>query len=483
MFDITAMLQSVNDYVLHVVGNNQFAAGAILTTVTAGLLMAMRQVPLALLKFIRNQSITKLVVTNDGWTNKQAFVAMASFLKGNCHQELTRSFRLESSYDYDTGKATTVLAIGAGWHRIRYNGRTILAHRAEHANNQGDTLKENITLIVLGRSPKLLEDLVADCMRKAETVGVTVNEWNSKDQIWQAVGKIEGYNLDSIALDADIRSFFCAELDKFNGERDFLLRNGLPHKLTFMLHGLSGSGKTALVRALSGQFKLNLFAVNLARVTFSTNSLASMLRGLPRNSLLLMEDFDEAGGVASRGKLSSIHDGSDKRKDDDDAYHGGVMDIISQGDKSEILNFLDGVVPLDGVIIVLTTNVAVKLDAAMMRPGRIDHVIDLPQISVSAVREHLLNVWPDLREMEVRWSALPGCILYRIKRESLSDSAKAAVMINYYHDNPDAAIAEQQGELMRLDRIRALRERAREEAASDEAEKDKQVISESPVAA
>lgn len=476
MFDITAMFQSVNDYVLHVVGNNQFAAGAILTTLTAGVLMQLRQAPIAIVKFIRNQSITKLVVTNDGWNNKQAFVAMASFLKGNCQHNLTRAFRLESSYDYDTGKATTVLAIGAGWHRIRYNGRTILAHREEHANNQGDTLKENITLIVFGRSPQLLEDLVADCMRHTETAGVTVNEWNSKEQRWQAVGKIEGYNLDSIALDADIRSFFCGELDKFNGERDFLLRNGLPHKLTIMLHGLSGSGKTALVRALSGQFKLNLFAVNLARVTFSTSSLAAMLRGLPRNSMLLMEDFDEAGGVASRGKLTSIHDGSASESSQD-----RMVDLMGMGDKSEILNFLDGVVPLDGVIIVLTTNVAVQLDAAMMRPGRIDHVIDLPQISVNAVREHLLNVWPELRGCDVRWSALPGCILYRIKREALSDAAKAATMINYYHDNPAAAIAEQQGELLHLDRIRALRERAAEEAANDEAEKDRQTIAEAPV--
>lgn len=473
MIDVTALLQSLNDYVMHVVGGNTFASGAILTALTAASLVYIRSVPIAVAKFIRDQSITKLVVTNDGWNNRQAFVAMAGFLKGNCHHALTRAFRLESSYDYETGKSTTVLAIGAGWHRIRYNGRTILAHREEHPNNQGDTLKENITLIVFGRSAALLHELVADCMRQTDTTGVAVNEWNAKEQKWMTVGKLEGYTLDSIALDDDIRSFFCAEVERFRDERDFLLRNGLPHKLTVMLHGLSGSGKTALVRALAGEFKLNLFTVNLARLT-TTSSLAAMLRGLPRNSLCLMEDFDEAEGVASRGKLTSIHDVSDGG--DREFERSSRTDLYGLGDKSEILNFLDGVVPLDGVIIVLTTNVAVRLDAALLRPGRIDHIVDLPPISTHAVKVHLLKVWPELRNMDVRWSALPGCILYRIKRESLSDAAKAASMINYYHDNPDAAIAEQQGELKHLDRIRALRERALAEEEAAVAKSDLETI-------
>ena len=250
---------------------------------------------------------------------------------------------------------------------------------------------------------------------------------------------------------------------------------------SFLLHGLSGSGKTALVRALAGHFKLNLFTVNLARLSISVSGLAAMLRGLPRNALLLMEDFDEASGVASRGKLNSIHtEGGTEQDDSAETVALNYMNALTDGDKSEILNFLDGVVPLDGVIIVLTTNVAMKLDPAMMRPGRIDHVVDLPQISLEAVRDHLLTVWPALHDMDVRWSALPGCILYRIKRESLSNASTALKMINYYHDNPEAAIAEQQGELKLLDRVRALRERAREEASADDKAKADAALTESP---
>lgn len=473
MFDITAILQSVHDYVAHLVGGNQFAVGAILTALTTGVLMLLRRTPVAIFEFVVRQSVTKLRITNDGWNNRQAFVTMASFLKENCLRDWSRAFRLESSYDYDSGKTLTVLAIGAGWHIIKYEGRTVWAHRAEHPSNQGDTIKEDITLYVLGRSTNLLQRLVDACLAKAQSDGVTVNEWNSKEQKWITVGALTGFNLDSLALDPDIRAFFESEIAKFRNERDFLIANGMPHKLTTILHGLSGSGKTALIRALAGHFRINLFTVNLGAL-HSLKDLSAMLRGLPRNSMLLMEDFEGAGGVSKRHNISTIHGSTGKDKGvpaDAESVAADYMSAMGDfGAKSDILNFLDGVVPLDGAIIFMTTNVAVDLDAAMLRPGRIDHVIDLPQISVAAVRSHLLTVWPELQQRDVRWSVLPGCILYRIKREALRDVNTAQRLINYYHDNPGAAEAEQQGELVQLDRIRAMRERlaAEEQEAKSE---------------
>lgn len=473
MIDITAGFQAVHDYVAHIVGGNQFAVGAILTALTTGALVLMRRVPVTLFDFIVRQSVTKLRITNDGWNNRQAFVTMASFLKENCLRDWSRAFRLESSYDYDSGKTVTVLAIGAGWHVIKYAGHTVWAHRAEHPSNQGDTIKEDITLYVLGRSTDLLQRLVDACLAEAHKEGVTVNEWNAKEQKWITVGALNGFTLDSIALDADIRAFFENEIVKFRNERDFLITNGMPHKLTTILHGLSGSGKTALIRALAGHFKINLFTVNLGGL-HSLKDLSAMLRGLPRNSMLLMEDFEGAGGVSKRHNISTIHESTTQEKSAATPAESTAAEYISAmgdyGAKSDILNFLDGVVPLDGAIIFMTTNVAVDLDAAMLRPGRIDHVIDLPQISMDAVRSHLLAVWPDLSTRNVRWSVLPGCILYRIKREALRNVDIAERLINYYHDNPGAAEAEQQGELVQLDRIRAMRERlvAEEKEAKSE---------------
>jgi len=104
------------------------------------------------------------------------------------------------------------------------------------------------------------------------------------------------------------------------------------------------------------------------------------------------------------------------------------------------------------------------------RPGRIDHIVELPAPGTAAIKAHFTKLYPDLDESRVRWTMLPGCIVHRIKLAAMLDTEKVIEQFNHYSDNPELALAEQAGEIAHLERIRAMRlemERQEKEAAKN----------------
>ena len=373
-----------------------------------------------------------------------------------------------------------------GWHRVRFEGRSLFVHRAEMPDNHADSIKESIEIYALGRSNGIFARLLEQC-KPAKANGVQFHEWDTKAGEWRAVSSLKGRGLDSLALDRDVRDLLVREFTTFLEERETILSMGLPHKFTAILHGIPGSGKTSILRALAVDFELNLFSINLGSL-LTVTELSKALNNVSQRSLVVMEDFDDSPWVKSRGNMDTIHK---KPKSDDDAQlvdednakrsrEFEMLSFLTSDGQSAFFNLLDGIAPLDNVMIFMTTNKALDLDRALIRPGRIDCVIDIPPPSQSAVRDHLLTVWPELNQRDdMVWSSLPGCILYKIKRIALKDADKAAEMINYYGMNPDKAVDEQNGELAQLDRLRQIRK----ELLDAEADKKEETLDEVATAA
>ena len=73
------------------------------------------------------------------------------------------------------------------------------------------------------------------------------------------------------------------------------------------------------------------------------------------------------------------------------------MDLMkrkSQGvSLSQILNLLDGIVELDGRVLIACTNHVEKLDPALIRPGRIDCVIELGLCTRTMIKDIVENFY------------------------------------------------------------------------------------------
>jgi hypothetical protein len=176
--------------------------------------------------------------------------------------------------------------------------------------------------------------------------------------------EIDGSNpYAPLALNAAARGLIAEARDWKAGETWYRDR-GLPWRRGWLLHGPPGTGKTALVRAVSEDLDLPVYAYDLASLKNDElrEAWAQMLTEAP--CLALLEDVDAV-------------------------FHGRENVAVKEGGLTFdcLLNCLDGVQRADGLLIVVTTNHPERLDPALAaadptatRPGRVDRVVELPSL-------------------------------------------------------------------------------------------------------
>lgn len=81
---------------------------------------------------------------------------------------------------------------------------------------------------------------------------------------------------------------------------------------------------------------------------------------------------------------------------------------------SSLLNALDGVVGLDDVIILLSTNHPEKLDDALVRDGRVDIRAEVGYLNDPEIRRYVNMFFPDYVIPEgIQFSPMPGCTVQK----------------------------------------------------------------------
>lgn len=432
------MLENVLAYIDAISQGNQMIAGALTLAASGSVMFLLKEMPLKFISFLKSQLITTASFNNGSWEKQTTFIRMADFLAQRTTEAGSRSVTIDSVWDRDTGRTKLVVTLGGGRHFFMYRGHPIMLVRSMMAENNGDVIKEIITLSKFGRSHKLFHDLVKD-NTPTKHKALSISTWGGNGE-WRQTSELDAGGLETIALDKDIRDFFTEQMDNFKGGRDTYRRLGLAYKMTVILHGLTGSGKTCLIRALAAQYRMNVCILDLNEI--SAVQLVAALGSVPGNSLLLIEDFDSARHLHSR-----VSKEADKKKKDDRSLSDQLLEEYTGGSLSGTLNALDGISSLNNVVVFLTTNHLEKIDSAVYRPGRVDHIVELPKPSVNAIREHFEYCYPDIGKFEPQWSDLPGCIIHKIKQLCLNDSKKAADLLTYYAMNPEVALQEQRGEI------------------------------------
>ena len=117
--------------------------------------------------------------------------------------------------------------------------------------------------------------------------------------------------------------------------------------------------------ALAGYLDYNICLLNLSERGMSDDRLTHLLSNAPERSILLLEDID----AAFTGRQTAAEDG----------YQTNVT-------FSGLLNALDGVASGESRIVFMTTNHAERLDPALIRPGRVDAIVELGDAEPEQVR-------------------------------------------------------------------------------------------------
>ena len=182
----------------------------------------------------------------------------------------------------------------------------------------------------------------------------------------------------------------------------------------FMFYGEPGCGKTSTIKAIANHTQRHIVSVPLNKIKTAKELLNVFYnvrmnyKDIPLNQrLYILEDIDAADlkdlvGERSKKELkeTDIKIEEDKKSDNDESNNSGIdlnfLNMLKssatygplekKSDKltlATLLEVLDGVMEMDGRMLIITTNYPEKLDKALIRPGRIDMKVHFSQMKAT----------------------------------------------------------------------------------------------------
>ncbi|KAJ7510970.1 P-loop containing nucleoside triphosphate hydrolase protein [Mycena galericulata] len=224
--------------------------------------------------------------------------------------------------------------------------------------------------------------------------------------------------LSSIILPPGLLDSLVQDAQEFLKSEDWYIGAGIPHRRGYLLHGPPGTGKTSTIYALAGALNLEIYSLSLASHSVDDNFLQQAAASIPKNGLFLIEDVDCA---------------FPSREDDDDEEMPPTANTMNQmmpvrpgrGSRavtlSGLLNVIDGVGSEEGKLFFATTNYIDRLDAAFLRPGRIDKKIEYGLATPEQARALFARFFPEERFTSLA-SSSPSP---ESKYETTSDKSKS----------------------------------------------------------
>lgn len=364
-------------------------------------------------EFVKTQSITTIELNNAGWSGNEAhFQAFMGWYLKSPYAKWSRYLSLDGKYsrwydDDDTtdNKETYVIGAGYGTHFFFYKKRLYWFTKGTLQSSGSEKEKQNIIIKTLGRTQQPLIDLVKDFAVKPKETDLNIYAF--KDNEWDEISRVNKRPLDSVILRKDIKEKLVSNLQYFFDNREWFIRRGLPYKQTYVLHGLPGTGKSSTIKALASHFNKNICIIDITAI--SNASFERAMASVPRNSIVLIEDFDSCKALHSR----EDEDGNERAPSFADL--GEVLSL------SKVLNVLDGVVSLDDTVVFLTTNHLDKIDAAMIRKGRVDHIQEIPYLEDAEVKDYIKLMYPGTEVPNCTFNTIAGCNIQALYLEHRDD--------------------------------------------------------------
>ncbi|CAI4367852.1 BDN_1c_G0012100.mRNA.1.CDS.1 [Saccharomyces cerevisiae] len=371
---------SVREKISNLVGdamsnNPYFAAGGGLMILGTGLAVA-RSGIIKASRVLYRQMIVDLEIQSKDKSYAWFLTWMAKH-----PQRVSRHLSVRTNYiQHDNGSVSTKFSLvpGPGNHWIRYKGAFILIKRERSAKMidiANGSPFETVTLTTLYRDKHLFDDILNEAKDIAlkTTEGKTVI-YTSFGPEWRKFGQPKAKRmLPSVILDSGIKEGILDDVYDFMKNGKWYSDRGIPYRRGYLLYGPPGSGKTSFIQALAGELDYNICILNLSENNLTDDRLNHLMNNMPERSILLLEDIDAAFNKRSQTG--------------EQGFHSSVT-------FSGLLNALDGVTSSEETITFMTTNHPEKLDAAIMRPGRIDYKVFVGNATPYQVEKMFMKFYP-----------------------------------------------------------------------------------------
>ncbi|OAL46911.1 BCS1-like ATPase-like protein [Pyrenochaeta sp. DS3sAY3a] len=310
-----------------------------------------------------------------------------------------------------------------GSDKFYHEGRYFQFSREKKENKWSSDDDESLVIRCYGRSTGPIKDLLNHVKRW------TLSRENKMTSVYRAPAESHGsrmWNRQSCRPSRPMHTVSLDEQQKAKIVRDineylhpvtarWYASRGIPYRRGYLFHGPPGTGKTSLSFALAGIFGLPVYCISLNEVGLTESELGTLFSQLPRRCIVLLEDIDSAGlrrddlptGVEESDPVSPASetiDGSDdgitkiSKNDPFGPKEKKKTPLISKSliSLSGLLNIIDGAASHEGRVLIMTTNCPENLDAALIRPGR----VDLQVLFTLATHEQIRDIFTRMYSRE-----------------------------------------------------------------------------------
>ncbi|KAJ6602094.1 P-loop containing nucleoside triphosphate hydrolase protein [Mycena vulgaris] len=208
-------------------------------------------------------------------------------------------------------------------------------------------------------------------------------------QVWNSVKRKIRRPLSSIILPPGLLDSLVEDAQEFLNAEDWYVGAGIPHRRGYLLHGPPGTGKTSTIYALAGALNLEIYSLSLASNNVDNGFLQQAASSIPKNGIFLIEDIDCA---------------FPSREDEEDELPSAATEPMMRGN----MNLMRATRPQRLVTLSRLlrrgssssrrfTNYIDRLDAALLRPGRIDRKIEYALSTTEQTRALFARFFPAAR--------------------------------------------------------------------------------------
>lgn len=361
---------------------NQFAGGGLMVVAFSSIVYFLRSLPTMLWQRVQRLTLLEVEIRQPD----QLYDWLGLWFNNNDYTKRARLLSAVTAYaedyyeeDENNRRLQVCLIPGIGRHLIRFQGHWLLINRSREGEGNAssasslDSMFQRETYYILttrwGR--QAVHAFLAEARRVAlEKEGCGPDMYLAKHGWWDRTHRMTPRLLSSVHLPHTLGSDLMGCCKTFLGAQAQYLRTGVPWRMGILLHGAPGNGKSSLIAALANELSLDVGYINLSAKHICDNTLLELLAKAGRK-LIVLEDID------------SVYHGRERKEGSEEISFSGL------------LNAIDGVVSSEGRILVMTTNHIDKLDAALIRPGRVDHVVEIPYPNKEQLFALYCKFYPD----------------------------------------------------------------------------------------
>ncbi len=365
-------MDTLIQYVKNLLETNIIASGGLFVMVAGGLMASIWRIYSPIKEFLKRRFIVVMDISN----NDDTFKWFNNWLSTTDYSKRTNLLSVISrSRNSDHKKPLLYFVPAPGNHLFFYKKRVIWIHRNREKMQGGNggfpVMFEQYTITMLGRNKNILKQMMMDARDynyKLEQDKVKIyvnNDWD-----WYKVECQTPRKLNTVILKNKLQYEVLDDIKEFFKKENWYNKMGIPYRRGYLLHGCPGTGKTSLVKALAGELDIPIYILNISK-DMKQDQFQRLISDVPPKSIIVIEDVDCL--FTKKGKMDKKYNITFKT----------------------ILNAIDGIISPYGTLLFLTTNHKLKLDNALIRPGRIDRQYKIDKMDKEQAEDFFKLFYPD----------------------------------------------------------------------------------------